>query len=62
MVTIEYQLIDSFENYKDFDSARQAAEWVRGIGEEYFQYVSVTLGDHYVSGFLDVITALGAEL
>lgn len=39
MITVHYQLIDSFENYKEFDSIMDAVEWMQGIGEEYFTYV-----------------------
>lgn len=56
MVTINYQLIDTFENYKEFETVAQAIEWMQGIGENYFQYVDLTDGkENYVSGFSDII-------
>ena len=56
MVTINYQLIDTFENYKEFETVAQAIEWMQGIGENYFQYVDLTDDkENYVSGFSDII-------
>lgn len=56
MVTINYQLIDTFENYKEFETVAQAIAWMQGIGEEMFQYVDLTDGkENYVSGFSDII-------
>lgn len=56
MVTINYQLIDTFENYKEFETVAQAIEWMQGIGEDMFQYVDLTDDkENYVSGFSDII-------
>lgn len=56
MVTINYQLIDTFENYKEFETVAQAIEWMQDIGEDMFQYVDLTDGkENYVSGFSDII-------
>ncbi|QQV91664.1 hypothetical protein OXC43_gp82 [Klebsiella phage vB_KpP_FBKp27] len=56
MVTINYQLIDTFENYKEFETVAQAIEWIQGIGEDMFQYVDLTDDkENYVSGFSDII-------
>lgn len=42
MTTINYQLIDTFENYKEFDTVKAAVDWVKGIGIDMFVYVSLT--------------------
>lgn len=44
MSTINYQLIDTFENYKEFDSIADVIKWMRGIGSDMFVYVSLTDG------------------
>lgn len=56
MVTINYQLIDTFENYKEFETVAQAIAWMQGIGEDMFQYIDLTDDkENYVSGFSDII-------
>lgn len=58
MVTLNYQLIDTFENYKEFETVAEAVNWMQGIGENYFQYVDLTDDkENYVSGFFDIVEA-----
>ena len=42
MTTINYQLVDTFENYKEFDNVADAVKWMQGIGIDMFVYVSLT--------------------
>lgn len=58
MVTINYQLIDTFENYKEFDTVAQAIAWMQNIGEDMFQYVDLTDDkENYVDGYSAIIEA-----
>lgn len=41
MTTVYYQLINAFENYKEFDNYWDAEDWIEGIGEEMFIYFDI---------------------
>lgn len=58
MTTINYQLVDAFENYKEFDNVADAVKWMQGIGKDKFQYVSLTDGKlNAVDGFDTIVKA-----
>lgn len=58
MVTINYQLIDTFENYKEFESVEHAVAWIQSIGEDMFQYVDLTDDkENYVEGYSAILKA-----
>lgn len=58
MTTINYQLIDTFENYKEFDNVADAVKWMQGIGKDKFQYVLLTDGKlNAVDGFDTIVKA-----
>ena len=58
MTTINYQLIDTFENYKEFDNVADAVKWMQGIGIDMFVYVSLTDGKlNEVDGYDAIVKA-----
>lgn len=58
MTIINYQLIDTFENYKEFDNVADAVKWVQGIGIDMFVYVSLTDGKlNEVDGYDAIVKA-----
>lgn len=58
MTTINYQLVDTFENYKEFDNVADAVKWMQGIGIDMFVYVSLTDGKlNEVDGFDAIVRA-----
>ncbi len=60
MIEIECRLIDSGDIDRSFPTLEIAQLWVRGIGEEYFQWVEMTVGDETVEGFWEIL-AYGRE-
>lgn len=58
MTIINYQLVDTFENYKEFDNVADAVKWMQGIGIDMFVYVSLTDGKlNEVDGFDAIVRA-----
>lgn len=58
MTTINYQLVDTFENYKEFDNVADAVKWIQDIGIDMFVYVSLTDGKlNEVDGYDAIIKA-----
>lgn len=58
MTTINYQLVDTFENYKEFDNVADAVQWMQGIGIDMFVYVSLTDGKlNEVDGYDAIVKA-----
>lgn len=58
MVIVNYQLMDTFERYREFETILEAINWMRGIGENYFQYIGLTDGkENYIDGYSAIIEA-----
>ncbi len=53
MITVHYQLIDSFENYKEFDTILDAVAWMQGIGEDMFTYVCLDADYPVIDSYYD---------
>lgn len=53
---VNYQLVDTFENYKEFESLKEVLEWIKGISAEMFKYADLCIEDGvYVEGVWDII-------
>lgn len=64
MITIICKLIDSGEIERYFDRISLAQVWVKGIGEEYFEYVEMFVPnghDHDIIEGYQEILAYGRE-
>ena len=58
MTTINYQLVDAFESYKEFDNVADAVKWMQGIDIDMFVYVSLTDGKlNEVDGYDAIVKA-----
>ena len=55
MIEVNYQLVDTFENYKYFDTVEEVQKWLRGIGEDMFVYVDMSFGELYVDNFSAIL-------
>ena len=55
MIEVYYHLVDTFENYKYFDTVEEVQKWLRDIGEDMFVYVDMLFGDVYVDNFSAIL-------
>lgn len=56
MTTITYSLVDLSDAERDFDSVKEAIDWMLNIGTDMFTSVSLTDGkENYVDGFDAII-------